>query len=213
MTVRTAWLSFVATAAMVGVPALATRATPQLVPDTRRQGQGERGAGVRGRFRGVGQTGRQVAARPGARAVRQAPRGLHRRARSPHSRSRSAAPTIPTTSGRCPPTRTMGPDQKRELDLKLHQMVCDKTITLKAAQDADQEGLGQGLQPVRQGREITPPAGGRCISIGALWRTRRLGKRSRSAGPTIASSPPPAASLARTVWPPPASAASCTAPG
>ena len=30
----------------------------------------------------------------------------------------------------------MGPDQKRELDLKLHQMVCDKTITLKAAQDA-----------------------------------------------------------------------------
>ena len=27
-------------------------------------------------------------------------------------------------------------EQKHELDLKLHQMVCDKTITLKAAQDA-----------------------------------------------------------------------------
>ena len=30
----------------------------------------------------------------------------------------------------------MGPDQKNALDLKLHQMVCDKTIKLKDAQDA-----------------------------------------------------------------------------
>ena len=30
----------------------------------------------------------------------------------------------------------MGPAQKRELDVKLHQMVCDQTIKLKDAQDA-----------------------------------------------------------------------------
>jgi hypothetical protein len=35
-----------------------------------------------------------------------------------------------------PPSRTLGPDQKKALDVKLHQLVCDSTITLKQAQDA-----------------------------------------------------------------------------
>ena len=35
-----------------------------------------------------------------------------------------------------PENKDMGPAQKKALDLKLHQMVCDKTIKLKDAQDA-----------------------------------------------------------------------------
>ena len=35
-----------------------------------------------------------------------------------------------------PPNKDMGPEQKKELDAKLHSMVCDKSITLKAAQEA-----------------------------------------------------------------------------
>ena len=35
-----------------------------------------------------------------------------------------------------PANKDMGAEQKQALDTKLHQMVCDKTMTLKAAQDA-----------------------------------------------------------------------------
>jgi hypothetical protein len=35
-----------------------------------------------------------------------------------------------------PPNKDMGPEQKKELDLTLHRLVCDKTLTLKAAQEA-----------------------------------------------------------------------------
>ena len=35
-----------------------------------------------------------------------------------------------------PENKDMGPAQKKELDLKLHQLVCDKTLKLKDAQDA-----------------------------------------------------------------------------
>ena len=35
-----------------------------------------------------------------------------------------------------PANKEMGSAQKHELEIKLHQMVCDKTLTLKAAQDA-----------------------------------------------------------------------------
>src|SRR4051794_36690152 len=35
-----------------------------------------------------------------------------------------------------PANKEMGPEQKKELDLKLHQLVCDKTLKLKDAQDA-----------------------------------------------------------------------------
>ena len=35
-----------------------------------------------------------------------------------------------------PDNKEMGPAQKRELDAKLHQLVCDKTLKLKDAQDA-----------------------------------------------------------------------------
>jgi hypothetical protein len=35
-----------------------------------------------------------------------------------------------------PANKDFGPEQKKALDLKLHQLVCDKTITLKQAQDA-----------------------------------------------------------------------------
>src|SRR5476651_379512 len=35
-----------------------------------------------------------------------------------------------------PASKEMGPEQKKALDLKLHEMVCAKTLTLKAAQDA-----------------------------------------------------------------------------
>ena len=34
------------------------------------------------------------------------------------------------------PGSAMGPEQKKALDLKLHQLVCDKTLKLKDAQDA-----------------------------------------------------------------------------
>ena len=35
-----------------------------------------------------------------------------------------------------PPSKDMGAEQKKALEVKLHQLVCDKTITLKAAQEA-----------------------------------------------------------------------------
>ena len=85
----------------------------------------------------------------------------------------------------------MGPDQKTRARSQAAPDGLRQDDQAEGRPGRDQEGLGQGLQPVRQGRPArnSAAAGGRCISIGPLWRTRRLGRPSRSAGPTIASSP------------------------
>jgi hypothetical protein len=135
MTVRTAWLSFVAATAMVGVPALASAQLPSSFQTPGAKGKANEAQVCAADF--------EASAKPVAKWQRD--QALERYGKRPEDFTGELDHLIPISLGGSndpdnlwplPANKTMGPDQKRELDLKLHQMVCDKTITLKAAQDA-----------------------------------------------------------------------------
>jgi hypothetical protein len=132
MTLRTAF-RFIAVTAIIGVPSLALAQLPD-------------------RSSTPGATGKVTEAQvcapdfPPASAPSkwQREEALHRYGRRPEAAD-ELDHLIPLSLGGTndpdnlwprPTNREMGADQKKELEVKLHEMVCSKALTLKAAQEA-----------------------------------------------------------------------------
>ena len=135
MTVRSAWLSFMAVAAVVGVPAIAAAQLPSSFQTPGAKGKANEAQVCAADF--------ETSAKPVAKWQRE--QALERYGKRPEDFTGELDHLIPVSLGGSndvenlwplPDNKDMGPAQKKELDLKLHQMVCDKTLTLKAAQDA-----------------------------------------------------------------------------
>src|SRR4051812_31195976 len=135
MTVRTAWLSFVTTAAVIGVPAWAAAQLPSSFQTP--------GAKSKANEAQVCAADFEASAKPIAKWQRE--QALERYGKRPEDFTGELDHLIPVSLGGTndpenvwpiPSSKDMGPEQKKALDVKLHQLVCDKTIKLKDAQDA-----------------------------------------------------------------------------
>jgi hypothetical protein len=135
MTVRMAWLSCVATAVILGVPAIAAAQLPSAFQTP--------GAKSKANEAQVCAADFEASVKPMAKWQRD--QALEKYGKRPEDFTGELDHLIPLSLGGTndpdnlwplPANKDMGPDQKKELDLKLHQLVCDKTLTLKAAQDA-----------------------------------------------------------------------------
>jgi hypothetical protein len=135
MTVRTAWLSFMTTAVVVGVPAIAAAQLPSSFQTPGAKGKANEAQVCAADF--------EASVKPMAKW--QHDQALERYGKRPEDFTGELDHLIPISLGGTndlenlwplPPNKDMGPEQKRELDLKLHQLVCDKTLTLKSAQEA-----------------------------------------------------------------------------
>src|SRR3954470_7209142 len=135
MTVRTAWFSFFAAAAVIGVPAWAAAQLPSSFQTPGSKGKANEAQVCAADF--------EASAKPIAKWQRE--QALERYGKRPEDFTGELDHLIPLSLGGSndpdnlwpiPSNRDMGPEQKKALDLKLHQMVCDKTIKLKDAQDA-----------------------------------------------------------------------------
>ena len=135
MTVRTVWLSFMTTAVVVGVPAFAAAQLPSSFQTPGAKGKANEAQVCAADF--------AASAKPIANWQRD--QALERYGKRPEDFTGELDHLIPVSLGGSndldnlwplPSNKDMGPEQKKALEVKLHQMVCDKTITLKAAQDA-----------------------------------------------------------------------------
>jgi hypothetical protein len=135
MTVRTAWLSFMTTAVVVGVPAIAAAQLPSSFQTPGAKGKASEAQVCAADF--------EASVKPMAKW--QHDQALERYGKRPEDFTGELDHLIPISLGGTndleniwplPPNKDMGPEQKRELDRKLHQLVCDKTLTLKAAHEA-----------------------------------------------------------------------------
>ena len=135
MTVRTAWIRFIAAAALIGVPSYAAAQLPSSFQTP----------GSKGKANDVQVCAADFEASVKPMAKWQRDQALERYGKRPEDFTGDLDHLIPISLGGTndpdnlwplPANKDMGPEQKKALDLKLHQMVCDKTITLKAAQDA-----------------------------------------------------------------------------
>jgi len=135
MTVRTAWLSFMAAAVMVGVPAFAAAQLPSSFQTPGAKGKANDAQVCAADF--------EASVKPIAKWQRD--QALERYGKRPEDFTGDLDHLIPIALGGTndpdnlwplPSSKEMGPEQKKALDLKLHEMVCAKTLTLKAAQDA-----------------------------------------------------------------------------
>ena len=134
MTVRTAWLSFVTTAAVIGVPALAVAQLPSSFQTPGNKGKANEAQICAADF--------EASVKPVAKWQRD--QALERYGKRPEDFTGDLDHLIPLSLGGTndpdnlwpiPSNKDMGPAQKQALDLKLHELVCAKSITLKAAQD------------------------------------------------------------------------------
>jgi len=135
MTVRTAWLSFMAAAVMVGVPAFAAAQLPSSFQTPGAKGKANDAQVCAADF--------EASVKPIAKWQRD--QALERYGKRTEDFTGDLDHLIPIALGGTndpdnlwplPSSKEMGPEQKKALDLKLHEMVCAKTLTLKAAQDA-----------------------------------------------------------------------------
>ena len=135
MTVRTAWLSFMAAAVIVGVPAFAAAQLPSTFQTPGAKGKANDAQVCAADF--------EASVKPIAKWQRD--QALERYGKRPEDFTGELDHLIPIALGGTndpdnlwplPSSKEMGPEQKKALDLKLHEMVCAKTLTLKAAQDA-----------------------------------------------------------------------------
>src|SRR3954447_22449414 len=135
MTVRTAWLSFFATAAVIGVPAFAAGQLARSVQSPGGKGKADDAHVCAGDF--------EASAKPIAKWQRD--QALERYGKRPEDFTGDLDHLIAVSLGGSndpdniwplPPNKDMGPEQKKALDLKLHELVCNQTIKLKDAQDA-----------------------------------------------------------------------------
>ena len=135
MTVRTAWLSFMAAAVLVGVPSFAAAQLPSSFQTPGAKGKANDAQVCAADF--------EASAKPIAKWQRD--QALERYGKRPEDFTGELDHLIPISLGGTndpdnlwpiPSNKEMGPEQKKALDLKLHEMVCAKTITLKAARDA-----------------------------------------------------------------------------
>jgi ribonuclease HII len=135
MTVRTAWLSFMTAAVVIGVPALAGAQLPSSFQTPGAKGKANEAQICAADF--------EATVKPIAKWQRD--QALEKYGKRPEDFTGELDHLIPVSLGGSndpdnlwplPDSKTMGPAQKKELDLKLHQMVCDKAIKLKDAQDA-----------------------------------------------------------------------------
>ena len=135
MIVRKAWRSFITTAAVFGVPALAAAQLPSSFQTPGGKGKANEAQVCAADF--------EASLKP--IATWQRDQALERYGKRPEDFTGELDHLIPLSLGGTndpdniwplPSNTDMGPAEKKALDLKLHQMVCDKTLKLKAAQDA-----------------------------------------------------------------------------
>src|SRR5882724_6880067 len=134
MTVRMARLSFVA-AAFIGVSSYAAAQLPSSFQTTGNKSKANEAQVCAADF--------EASVKPMAKWQRE--QALERYGKRPEDFTGELDHLIPISLGGTndpenlwplPANKDMGPDQKRELDLKLHELVCPKTLKLKDAQDA-----------------------------------------------------------------------------
>ena len=135
MIVRMAWLRFMAAAALIGVPSYAAAPLPSSLPTPGNKSKANEAQVCAADF--------EASVKPMAKWQRD--QALERYGKRPEDFTGELDHLIPISLGGTndpenlwplPANKDMGPEQKKALDLKLHQMVCDKTIKLKDAQDA-----------------------------------------------------------------------------
>ena len=135
MTVRTAWFSFAATVIAVGVPALALAQLPSSFQTPGNKSKANEAQ--------VCAAGYEASVKPMAKWQRD--QALERYGKRPEDFTGELDHLIPLSLGGTndpdnlwplPANKDMGPEQKKALDAKLHELVCNKTIKLKDAQDS-----------------------------------------------------------------------------
>src|SRR3954454_2257624 len=135
MTVRMAWLSCVTTAVVLGVPAIAAAQLPSSFQTPGAKGKANDAQVCAADF--------EASAKPMAKWQRD--QALERYGKRPEDFTGELDHLIPISLGGTndpdnlwplPPSKDMGPEQKKALDAKLHELVCGKTMKLKDAQDA-----------------------------------------------------------------------------
>jgi hypothetical protein len=135
MTVRTAWFSFAATVVAVGVPALAIAQLPSSFQTPGNKSKANEAQVCAADY--------EASVKPMAQWQRD--QALERYGKRPEDFTGELDHLIPISLGGTndpdnlwplPANKEMGPDQKKALDAKLHELVCNKTIKLKDAQDA-----------------------------------------------------------------------------
>ena len=135
MTVRMAWFRFMAASAIIGVPAFAAAQLPSSFQTPGSKGKANEAQVCAADF--------EASVKPVAKWQRD--QALERYGKRPEDFTGDLDHLIPVSLGGTndpenlwpiASNKDMGPEQKKALDVKLHQLVCDKTITLKVAQDA-----------------------------------------------------------------------------
>jgi hypothetical protein len=135
MIVRTAWLRLFAAAAFIGIPSFAAAQLPSSFQTPGNKGKANEAQVCAADF--------EASVKPVAKWQRD--QALERYGKRPEDFTGELDHLIPVSLGGSndpdnlwplPANKDMGPAQKKELDLKLHQLVCDKTLKLKDAQDA-----------------------------------------------------------------------------
>lgn len=135
MTVRTAWHSFLTAAAVAAIPAMAAAQLPSVFQTPGAKGKASEAQVCAADF--------EASAKPVAKWQRD--QALERYGKRPEDFTGELDHLIPVSLGGSndpdnlwplPENKDMGPEQKKALEVKLHQLVCDKTLKLKDAQDA-----------------------------------------------------------------------------
>jgi hypothetical protein len=135
MTVRMAWFRFMTAAAIIGVPAFAAAQLPSSFNTPGNKSKANDTQVCAADF--------EASVKPMAKWQRD--KALELYGKRPEDFTGELDHLIPVSLGGTndpenlwpiPASKEIGPEQKKALDVKLHQMVCDKTLTLKAAQDA-----------------------------------------------------------------------------
>ena len=154
MTVRTAWFRFMAAAALIGVPSYAAAQLPSSFQTP--------GAKSKATEAQVCAADFEASVKPMAKWQRE--QALERYGKRPEDFTGDLDHLIPISLGGTndpdnvwplPANKDMGPEQKKALDLKLHEMVCAKTITLKAAQDAIKKDWVKAYNEYVKGEKVT----------------------------------------------------------
>jgi hypothetical protein len=134
MTVRTVWLSFAATVVAVGVPALAIAQLPSSFQTPGNKSKANEAQVCAADY--------EQSVKPLAKWQRE--QALERYGKRPEDFTGDLEHLIPLSLGGTndpdnlwplPASKEMGPEQKHALDAKLHELVCNKTMKLKDAQD------------------------------------------------------------------------------
>jgi hypothetical protein len=135
MTVRTVWFSFAAAVVVVGVPAMALAQLPSSFQTPGNKGKANEAQICAADY--------EASVKPVAKWQRE--QALERYGKRPEDFTGELDHLIPISLGGSndpdnlwplPANKEMGPEQKKALDAKLHELVCNKTIKLKDAQDS-----------------------------------------------------------------------------